>query len=529
MKARRLAVIDFETDPFLYDRIPKPFVCGFYDGRQYLEFWGDDCVKLIADYLEDTKTPLVVYAHNGGKFDFFFLLERLQNPLKIIGSRIAKARLGIHELRDSYSIIPVPLAVVDKGEIDYEKMERKVRHMHTAEISTYLKRDCLSLFKLVEKFRDRFGPKLTVGSTAIAELQKLHPFDAQGKSHDEFFRSWFFGGRVEYFDSGILAGDWKVYDVNSMYPHCMKSSDHPTGSKYIQKTNCRIRSNGDIVGMEDYPVYFAEIECENLGAFPLRVKGESLSFPHARGVYKVTSHELRAAIDAEKVRDIKVLRTLFPCDVINFAEYVDKFVAEKITAKQSGDKIGELFAKLLLNSAYGKFAQNPDHFYEYHIQQNMEENPPDDFQIYMEHASGAAIWRKPAATHKYFDVATAASITGAARAVLMRALAVGRRVVYCDTDSIICESLPLELHPTKLGAWKLEGSGDTIAIAGKKMYALTNTGETIKKAHKGAKLSAAQIFRIASGGVEYWRNSAPSFSIKKPAHFVERKIQSRIA
>lgn len=523
---RGIAVLDFETDPFLYGRVPAPFVAGLRIGDEYKEFWGADCVDSVVRYLDDIKTPLVVYAHNGGKFDYFFMLKYLENPIKVIGTRIAKAKMGIHELRDSYSIIPVPLAAYKKDDIDYRKMEAEVRHLHRAEISNYLKSDCDYLFHLVSQFRERFGDKLTIGATAINELKKLHPFDAQNASHDEFFRAWFFGGRVEYFESGVLRGDWKVYDVNSMYPHVMKEYAHPTGAKYRQQYGGELTKSGNIKGMADYPVYFATIECDNLGAFPTRIKGESLRFDIPYGEFNVTSHELKAALETGRVKNVKIKRVLFPESVISFGDYVDLHVAEKIRAKKEGDKVAELFAKLLLNSAYGKFAQNPDHFYTYFIQAPGDEIPDEDYEIYMVHESGARLWRKPSESMVYFDVATAASITGAARAVLMRGLSAGKRVAYCDTDSIICEALPLQLSETALGAWKLEGAGDSLAIAGKKLYALRNGSKCVKSAHKGALLTDKEIFRIARGGVVGWKNDAPTFSLSKGVSFVDRKIQS---
>ena len=68
----RIAVIDFETDPFLYDRVPEPFSAGFYDGETYIDFWGDDCADQLICYLESRKDNLIIYAHNGGKFDFYY-------------------------------------------------------------------------------------------------------------------------------------------------------------------------------------------------------------------------------------------------------------------------------------------------------------------------------------------------------------------------------------------------------------------------------------------------------------------------
>lgn len=526
MKApRSLAVIDYETDPFEFGEVPAPFVAGFYEIGNYLEFWGADCVQQLVDYLGTREDPLLIYAHNGGKFDFFFMLAHLENPLKVINGRIASCRIGPHELRDSYAILPIPLSAYKKDEVDYSTFKRDVRHLHRPAISKYLKADCVYLYDLVLAFLNRFGEKLTIGGTAIAELRKYHPFENQRERHDTRMRAFYFGGRCEAFDTGVFSGDWKIYDVNSMYSHVMHSMDHPTGSEYLMQWGGIVDKRGRISGVADCPMYFAHIECQQQGAFPTRVDNRPLDFNRPSGEFWVTSHELRAAMDTRRVQNIRVIDVTAPRKVVRFAEFVQVFMAEKIRAKKEGDRVAEIFSKLILNSSYGKFAQNPDKYFNYVIQGPDDEMPDDpELEIYLAHETGARVWRKPAKAHQYLDVATAASITGAARSVLMRALAVARRPMYCDTDSIICEQLGAEIDATKLGAWKLEATGDTLAIAGKKLYALKSGAKLVKKAHKGALLNSDDIFRLARGGTAVWRNDAPSFSLAKGVSFVEREL-----
>ena len=111
------SVADFETDPFLHGRKPEPFSCGFYDGETYQEFWGADCAAQLMRYISSLKRPRRIYMHNGGKFDFFYIIGFLENPVRIINGRIVSAKFGIHEFRDSYAIIPVPLKAYDKDDI----------------------------------------------------------------------------------------------------------------------------------------------------------------------------------------------------------------------------------------------------------------------------------------------------------------------------------------------------------------------------------------------------------------------------
>lgn len=524
----KVAVIDYETDPFKYGRIPKPFVAGFYTDGFYREFWGDDCVQQLVDWLlYDAPDTYLIFAHNGGKFDFFLMLEHLENPVKIINGRIVEAQLGRHKLRDSFAIIPIPLASFQKDEIDYEKFERPVRDQHRDEICRYLRSDCVYLYELVAAFVERFTAKITVGSTAIAELRKFHPFDQQREWHDQKFRPWYFGGRVEALETGILSGNWEIHDVNSMYPYVMSDFDHPTGREYLVSYSAVMDKKGRMSGFARAPFYFAHIECRQDGAFPTRVKDAPLNFNVRHGEFFVTSHELKAAVELGLVSQVKVKAVHVPLKTIRFKEYVDYWMAEKIAGKNTSDKIRELFAKFMLNSAYGKFGTNPDNYKDFLLQKDGEPMPDQPWSISSSHQCGVNLWEKDAQTKRYFDVATAASITGAARSVLLRALRTAKRPIYCDTDSIICESLGQPQDASRLGAWKLEARGDTIAIAGKKLYALRDGAECVKLASKGVRLTAGAIFDLCRGGVVEWENKAPSFSLKKTPSFVKRKIVAK--
>lgn len=525
----KIAVIDLETDPFKFGRLPQPFAAGFFDGETYQDFWGDDCVNQLLHFLYRYPEPLLIYAHNGGKFDFFYMFDALENPVKIINGRIVSAKVGKHEIRDSYAIIPLPLSAYQKDTIDYDIFESGKRNLpdNKSEILHYLAKDCEYLYALVSAFVDRFGKKLTIGATAIGKLRELHEFPRTNETHDAKFRPYYFGGRVQAFRMGIIQGDWKIYDVNSMYPHVMRNCQHPTGRHYATAAKPRLTPSGKLQGFGDKP-FFIEVEGINRGAFPERTK-EGLNFTSERGIYKTMSHELAVALKHNLFTVQKIHSALIPHKTISFEAYVDTYVAEKISAKKCGDKVKEIFSKLLLNSAYGKFGQNPDNYFDYMIIRSLYELPQDEYQaglwgLYELHDE-FAIWRKKSDRKMYFDVATAASITSASRAMLLDALSTSEQAIYCDTDSIICKSFRGEIHDSALGAWKCEAEADTLAIAGKKLYAAFSKGECVKSANKGVRLSPAEIVKICRGGSVRWQNMAPSFSIaNKGGRFIERVL-----
>ena len=213
-----ILTLDFETDPFKHGRVVEPFCVGLYDGSNFNYEWGTDCAAKIMARL--SKLPeSIIYIHNGGRFDLFFLFPWIERQMRIINGRIVQCYLGKHEVRDSYSIFPLQLAKYKKDDIDITKLERDVRQKNKAEILSYLRGDCVYLHELVSAFIAEFGDYLTIGSAAMHQLRSFHPFRNGGPALDEKFRhSFFYGGRVQCFKAGVIKTPFQIFDVNSMYP-----------------------------------------------------------------------------------------------------------------------------------------------------------------------------------------------------------------------------------------------------------------------------------------------------------------------
>ena len=103
--AREFWAIDCETDPFKFGRVPEPFLWGAYNDGTYLEF---GTTNEFAEWAK--RQQAVIYAHNGGKFDFHFLNEFMDpyEELLVIDGRITAFRFGAAEFRDSFSISVKP-------------------------------------------------------------------------------------------------------------------------------------------------------------------------------------------------------------------------------------------------------------------------------------------------------------------------------------------------------------------------------------------------------------------------------------
>lgn len=519
-----IAVVDTETDPFAQGLVVKPFTLGFFDGHSYIDFWGDDCVKQFFVWLEcETKSgnEYIIYAHNGGKFDFFFFLDYLdadQTPL-IMGSRIVKAEFQGQEFRDSYAIIPQSLSAYKKDEISYDKFTRKNRERHKQEILKYQKSDCVYTHELIAGFHDMFGDKLTIASASLPMLNSFTGYDKIiSDKLDDKLRNFYFGGRNQCFEIGLLKDNWKVYDRNSMYPAVMRDCLHPVSSDF--ELSAKINKNTD----------FALIDAVNDNCLPSRLKNGSLDFTKKSGQFYATIHEINAGLETGTLKINKVLHTYDFKIKQSFDEFVNKFYQLRLDAKALDDKVRDILYKFCLNSGYGKFAINPRKFKQWTFtidsipEPQATINEPDGWSLETQ-SNTLMIWSRPNPKKSGFqNVATAASITGAARANLHRNLALATRPIYCDTDSIICTDFSGQLNETELGGWKLEATGNLAAIGGKKLYAVFNDDEPIKKACKGVNLTHQEIIDVCNGTQITYHNPVPNFKLNGDALFTSRRI-----
>ncbi len=522
---KRLAIVDTETDPFAQGVVVKPFTLGFFDGVDYVDFWGDDCVQQFFDHLDTLPDDYIIYAHNGGKFDFFFFLSHLapgQTPL-IMNGRLVKIQFGRQEFRDSFAIIPQALSAYKKDDVDYSTFTRDRREQHREAILAYQRTDCIYTFDLIRGFHDMFGDKLTIASASLPMLHSMHGFQRiRSEQVDARFREYYFGGRNQCFETGVLTPRpgqrFQMIDRNSMYPAVMRDELHPISASYRLQTSI------------DDATDFACIVAKNDGALCVRDDMGGLDFTVRHGTFYATIHEIRAGLDTGTLRIDRVKHAWAFDRKASFREFVERFYGLRLDAKASGDKVRDILYKFALNSGYGKFALNPRKFKQWMMTVDEIAEPmrsadcPEGWQL--ESTSGDIfIWSRPAPRRTgFYNVATAASITGAARANLLRNIALASRPIYCDTDSILCEAFRGELDETTLGGWKLEATGDTAAIAGKKLYALFDKDTVLKKASKGVNLDALDIVSVCKGQEIVYQNPVPNFQLDGSAKFVTRRI-----
>jgi len=569
MKKRQIAILDMETDPF--DPILKgeilPFVAELYsDQFGSIVIWDENfelfCLKLVTE-IENLPDAYTIYAHNGGKFDYLFLVRHLRGTVKFKGQAIMSCKIGNHELRDSLHILPEKLAAWKKDHFDYSKMKRCNRAKFRDEILSYLHSDCVYLFDIVRSFVAEFGLKISIGQAAFGELKKSYKVANVRESTDEFLRRYFFGGRVEciggrgLFDNREEGGDFKLYDVNSMYPYVMANFKHPTSNEYNWRRGA-ISEN----------TVFVDVECVSKGAFVQRSDVQQLDarpvYGRDRERYYTTIWEYNVAKKYGLISYDKIVGVVDNLSRTDFSKFIVPMYNRRRDVKRAMEalrienredttdyeelKKQDLFLKYLLNNSYGKFAQNPRNFKEYYYTETGC-RPPDDwmkflkgasdeiahkFSMPVERADDFEIWAKPSPGRRYNNVGTAASITGAARAVLLEAMQHAKQPIYCDTDSLICRDLDVtNIDVSALGSWKLEQTFDRVIIAGRKLYGCEVQGypdgheKRIKIRSKGASgLKWHDLEAMLAGDTIETVNVAPTISKTGDQFYMKRRIRA---
>jgi Vibrio phage DNA polymerase len=556
-KKRQLAIgtIDCETDPFEPGLIVQPFIWGIYlwDGTYYEFGTVQEVVNFVAD------KQLVLYAHNGGKFDYHFLADYIESdePISVIAGRVARFKIGKCEFRDSLNLFgQTKLADFSKKEIDYRKLRTDVREQHMPEIREYLRYDCESLFRLVSEFIENYGMQFTQAGAAMRYWKKKfapHQFvpSSSGAFYDRF-APFYYGGRVQCFAAGHSRQAFKVVDINSAYPRAMLDR-HAYDTSPI--TVSRL-PKPELIAQS-----LIELDAVSKGALPLRAEDGSLFFPEDEKTarrYHITGWEYLAGMETGTLFPQKIHAVHLFGNPVDFGGYVKHFYQQRKDAKAAGDKAQDIFAKIFMNGLYGKFAANPTKYQEFVLSepdsQAYEAWLAAGYEDQGEWGRRAMMIRPlPPSKHRYYNIVTGASITGWVRAFLWRSLLKVENPLYCDTDSIAASDVgDLDLG-AELGQWKVEAECDEYAIFGKKGYAFHLKGKDRplhvkrqmplsatdaqratwkedlkcwKLACKGSDLTPQEIIRAATGETVTNFAQVPNYSIhRREVAFINRDVR----
>lgn len=534
-KYRDIATIDLETRQWVH-----PYAAGFYDGTEYKDFIGTACVADLLLYILQPKyIGRWIYAHNGGNFDFLFLLRvllsrgmegRFKTEITPVGS--CMFRLDVYQLDkkgdiriiakkkakwtflDSAKLMPIRLGALGETFGIGKKVELPMSYDDLAEeknrplMRKYLEQDCRLLYKAVAKIQQaindlggEIGPTLPSTSLDLFRRRYLRqwihtnrhfvecpdhgkkPGDSvcHGCGHD-YIRKAYYGGRAEIFRMMFKPSKGheraKLYDVNSMYPACMMEAQ-PVGPGFVMEgpevTEEFIYKNAKHkTGIIECDVYVPE-DCY-IPPLPVRYKGGKLMFPvgHFHGTWDTAELTLLKEVGG---RIEKVTKSVWYENECIFGGFVKEVYKYRDKDKPGWNAGMDWIAKILLNSAYGKFAMREERERIVIHPENVVGLTPIDLttDVWLEDVRVAP---------SYIVPQLAVHITALARrqlwTILNDVVKRGGRIYYCDTDSVICSGVDLPVGK-QLGALKLENVVTRAEFVLPKLYLIETEEESKKK------------------------------------------------
>ncbi|MEM4445658.1 MAG: DNA polymerase [Thermofilum sp.] len=379
-------------------------------------------------------------------------------------------------------------AGVEKLSVDFERAEEN-------ELSAYCKRDVevlkTAFLKLLRFWTDGgYGEfKPTAAGLALAAFR--HRFYSGGiyrhrvKEVNRLEMEAYRGGRTECWYVGKLpAGKYYLVDVNSIYSFVMRNFPYPVRLLYYA-----IKPERDKV--EEWRKRFlliARVTVE-VSKPVVGIKRGKLIFPIGAFEAVLTSPELDLVEKYGRIIEYAEVAVYEPAFI--FQQYVDHFYKMKQEAERRGDKAMRAFAKLLLNSLYGKWGQRTRKWEKWGwVQQPTWEildvygSSPQERDVVA--IIGHDVYRlsKTEEFSSHSVPAIAAFVTAYARCYLWQLIeqAGEENVYYMDTDSLLVNEAGLQRLKPLIGDWlgglKVEKEVEDGEILAPKHYRLGEVQKT---------------------------------------------------
>ena len=488
------------------------------DKEQVLELREDrdgDVIKKFYNWILSNKRQLngaILFAHNL-EFDLSKIFGNIiNNPngyalfsdSKLITYEYIiekdKNKNALLHFRDTFNLCPMSLS--DIGEmLGYEKYKTpdKFKCIDSDNIITldnidieYCFRDCeivIEFVKKISKIYSTFNIKMrstyAANAKAIWQTSFLKTKQYVRDDLDEVFRDAYYGGRCEVFVSRLEISILYDYDINSMYSFVMLM-DMPDPSTFKEIHNYDVSYFPKVLKRYE-GIAELTVECPkhlNIPVLPYRM-GKKLLFPSGIFKSKWCFPEIRLAIK-KGYKILKIHQIIVGKRIKSpFTEYVKFFFQMKIEASQKDvdgkhkDPVMREFAKRMLNSLYGKFAQrNPvQDKYVYVGDMKEEDIPPKTICCLIPNTKVLEFKNVLKIRARATVVAWSAYITSYAKCYLYTYL--NKYSYYCDTDSVfMSKKLPdSEVDNAEFGKMALEETAIEHFFADPKKYAFRSQKE----------------------------------------------------
>lgn len=490
MNKKQIWAMDTEDDSCGHVKL-----INFYNGREHFTF---EKQSEAMEWLCQRKGHLEIWCVNL-QYDLINLFKDKLSTLKIsfVGSRIISASLKNHSLQFRDTLNHWKISAKEMGKrIGLEKLEDDLFDGKTKITKRKLKnrcrRDTEITYKFVMSMKEKYESigcelKMTIGATSLAKFYKdfgVRPKKPIDKKQLEFCFKGYYGGRTEIFFNRPVVGNIYYFDINSLYPSCMRNVfPNPESGHWTKYPNFEKE------GMSEITVKTPNLKIPYL---PFRESQSGrLLFPCGtfRGTY--TFFEIREALKIG-YKILKVHRTLqFRNTGHYFRDFVESFYEKRLEAQAKGDLLQSDSFKLIPNNLYGKFAQRNKH--ESLIPYDKKELKNGDM-IYGNMVLRVEQGEYPKHTNGIWSAYTTAYGRHNLYERFNEVEQNGGLLIYGDTDSIIFESdKPIFKDSKELGALKLEGRFDYAHFKLPKVYVLREQSRSYYKA-KGVPKSCASDF-----------------------------------
>lgn len=510
IKTRTICGFDCETYGQKNDYYMNTFT---YNDKDF-SFWNREEFIEWMIHKKDIQSNCMIFASNL-MFDFFCIFNTtdLQKNFRMLfrNGKLLKAYCYIHhgeminpkvakfnqkkrklEFFDTLNFFPVGVETLGES-INFPKMKKPnfIGDIPKNKIEKdYLEKYCLRDSKISCKFMEFLQEnlnymggnlKITIPSSAMDLFRRKFLMESLRTPDIEKIKLMYkayYGGRTEAFKRG-LCHDVNVYDINSLYPYCMKNAVFPHPN-YLEHSFINIK---DIESYEGITEAIVDVPYSHIPYLPMRDKKLLFGHGHFKGWF--TFYELRKAMNQGVY--VKFFgKQIATENLFNpFAGYVDTLW--NLRAKWKSElNPSEIVAKLFSNVLYGKFGEKildrtDVEFLENMTREKMKANWKLGYS--MEIIDDIMIIKKP--IDKFYSAHVnpmlASYVTAYARNELFNLLNKSpENTYYCDTDSLFTTK-KLETS-TDLGGLKLEYKFKDVVIVRPKFYSgITDAGKEIVK------------------------------------------------
>lgn len=440
-------------------------------------------------------------------------------------------------IEDSLKLINMPVAEIPKAfGLDIKKLDivytedREVGHELTNQEIKYLKNDVMIVAMALNKVYELGMKKMTQGSCALDQFKKT--FSKRQFNYyfpnvdycDDDIRQSYKGGFTwcnPLFQNQDIA-EGIVLDVNSLYPYVMYDKMLPYGEpKFFE---------GKYEKDEQFPLYVQMITCNfelkkdhvptiQIKNNPFFNPNEYLSKSQDNYGNEVdvtlclTSIDLKLFLEHYDVYNLTYHSGWkFKQTDILFKNYIDYWYEIKQKATLEENWALRSWAKIMLNSLYGKFSTSPKGRSKYPVY--------DESDGMIHYVLGEEEKRNSL----YIPVGS--FITSYARELTIRsAQKCYDRILYCDTDSLhlIGTDLPeqLEIDNIKLGAWKVESEFRRARFIRQKSYV-----EEIKTKDKKTGRNIYKL-KVTCAGMQKYCHKNVTFENFKNNSVIEGQLKAK--